>query len=228
MSNADSIELSPSEKKKLGRPSNQELFEKHGPAALKKWKHFTEKEKKFVISYCENGMNRKRAWDDAGYSERISGKHKWDNAAEVLRRPHINYEIKKRLKLFNMKEEEMMARHSSSARGDIGDMLESKAIVCPKCGYQMESERLRFSLEKAVENGVTHLIKKIREQPGGKIEIELYDADRARKDLMKVSGLFADKQADATNGLAAVIAAAMAHGKDDDKGIETDYEVVDE
>jgi hypothetical protein len=215
----------------------------YGPSALKTWVDFTKYEKGFVEAYCTNGMNMTGAFRDSGYSTNLTDREMYQNARQVMSRPHIQHEVKKRLRLFEISQEEMMARHSSVARGDIGDILVDHEVKCPECEAVVHAAGdMRVSLKLAQEKGVSHLIKKVTQHPNGKLVVELYEADKARTDLMRANGTFRKADENIVTGMADLIQKAIAaqasqppdavieeeEDEDEEDAIEIPYVLVDE
>jgi hypothetical protein len=77
-----------------------------------------------------------------------------------------------------MSADEVLARLSEHARGDMGDLLGPSGMV--------------LDLQTAKERGLTHLIKSLNWTQHG-LRIELYDAQSALVQLGKAHGLFVDR-----------------------------------
>jgi len=197
---------------------------------VKTWAQATEKERKFVDDYMENGYNVAKAFDNAGYSQVARAHSRRANAHQVFRRDHVKAEIDRRMRLLVMSEDEALARHSEVGRGDIGDCLVDHEIACPKCGCVIEEAgTLRLDLKLLKENGLTYLIKKLTPFKDGRVGIELYEADKARQDIMRAHGTFKGAEADAGNTLVGLMAAAMAakNGNGKEEEVEAEYEIQD-
>lgn len=120
--------------------------------------HLTAKQNKFADEYATNGMNARKAALAAGYAESTANV---DVYRSILENPRIKARIDARLAAAAaLSPEEVKGTIADHMRGDVSDFLSDN-------GY--------FSLDKAKENGVTHLIKKIEYDDFGgikKFEIE--------------------------------------------------------
>jgi phage terminase small subunit len=146
----------------------------------------TNKQKAFIEEYLKD-FNATRAAERAGYqgNDATLGAVGYEN----LRKPQLAERISQRLQEIAMSADEVLARLADQARGDIGDFVKiidgtGQAIV---------------DLEKAKAAGKLHLVKKIRYNAKGGLEIELYDAQAALSLLGKTHGLFKDR-VDITSG----------------------------
>lgn len=140
-------------------------------------KTLTDKQRKFIDAYFSCGLNATEAAREAGYSDKTAR----SIGSENLTKPDIRQEIDRRLAESTMKTDEILARLSSMARGDIGEFLD----VMPN-GHAM------FNLDRAREAGMLHLIKKYKVTRQG-VELELHDPQRALELLGKHHKLFNDK-----------------------------------
>jgi phage terminase small subunit len=161
----------------------------------KKMDEARRKERVFVDEYlkCWNGaMSARRA----GYSVKSA----YQIAYEILRKPHIKAEIEERMKQSAMSADEVLARLSEHARGNIADLIEINDE-----GFAS----FDFSTDEA--KGKLHLVKKIRSkrtrrvEGRGKgavpwedesVEVEMYDAQRALEMLGRYHNLFTEKDED--------------------------------
>jgi phage terminase small subunit len=136
----------------------------------------TDKQKLFIESYLQC-WNATQAARDAGYSGN-------DNTlgsigSENLTKPKIREHIKQRLNTIAMSTDEVLARLSEQARGDIGDLLGPSGMV--------------IDIQTARERGLTHLIKSLNWTRGG-LKVELYDSQKALELLGRAHGMFRDVQ----------------------------------
>jgi phage terminase small subunit len=147
----------------------------------------TAKQRAFIDFYFLTGMNATQAAIKAGYSE--------DSAAvighENLRKPNIKEEIERIYRENTMPPDEVLARLTAQARGDIGDLVNDNGAI---------------DMKKARRFGLTGLIKKIKrttmtytdEAGNGKEsftdEIELYSSQAALQLIGKYHKLFVDRQ----------------------------------
>lgn len=110
----------------------------------------------------------------AGFSEDERALRR--QAQRLLNNPNVRYHIEKWTSR-HMAPMEILALLASHARGDMGDFWEiSQDPAVPPS----------LNMRKAAELGLTHLIKKFKIGKDGAIEMELYDAQAALRDLMKV------------------------------------------
>lgn len=106
----------------------------------------TNRQKVFIEEYVRD-FNATRAAKAAGYSERSAASIGQEN----LIKPEIFAEIQRRIKEKTMGADEVLLRLADQARGDMGDFFDVEA-----------DGRVVFSLAKAKERNVTHLIKKLK------------------------------------------------------------------
>lgn len=160
----------------------------------------TTKQRLFVESYLSNGFNATEAARVAGYK----GNDVTLAAVgyENLRKPQIASVISERINEAAMSANEVMARLSAIARGDIEDVLDEDG---------------RFDLEKARRAKKTGLLKKLKRKTTAKkvdartegddeeaetietsivyeeIDFEMYSAHEALRDLGKYHALFNER-----------------------------------
>lgn len=198
---------------------------------IRPWSMATEKERLFVDHYMTNGYNVADAFDQAGYSQKSRRTARRANAHQVFRRPHVRAEIDRRMRQVVMSEDEALARHSEVGRGDIGDCLVDHEVACPTCGHIIEEAgTLRLDLKLLKQHGLTYLIKKLTPFKDGRVGIELYEADKARQDIMRAHGTFKGAEADAGNtlvGLMAAAARAAAERNGNGTAVEAEYTIED-
>lgn len=113
------------------------------------------------------------------------------NASELLTKPNIKAEIAARLAEHHMTADEALQRLADMARGDITEFITPMGA---------------FDIEAMKAAGKGHLIKKIKQKTVTKIgkgesdedteihdtEIELYPADAALRDILKMHGKYKD------------------------------------
>lgn len=131
----------------------------------------------FVRHYLAT-FNASEAARQAGYSDRTAYSIGWEN----LRKPEIREEIDRQLAAASMPASEVLARLTTHARFDIGELFDTNP----------ETGALQLSLAKAKERGVTHLIKKYSDGKSG-VSVEVYDAQSALALLGKHHGLFVER-----------------------------------
>ena len=138
--------------------------------------------------YFRNGYNATKAYlsthPDSSYNAARS------SAADFLARPNIKAEVARRLEEKHMSAEEAMERISDIARGDVSQLMDVSSV-----GFNLD-------MAKAKEAGLTKLIKKVKQKTTtylakGKsdedreetvLEIELYNAHDAARDILKLHG----------------------------------------
>lgn len=146
------------------------------------------KQQAFVAEYLRD-FNGTQAAIRAGYSPRTAQ----EQASRLLSKVIVSEEIKRHVNERTMTADEVLLKLAEHARGDMGDFLD-----ITKMGFVVD-------LSKAVEKGLTHLIKKVKQRTtittkGDEetevhdIEIELYDAQAALVNLGRHHKLFTDKQ----------------------------------
>lgn len=145
-------------------------------------KKITKKQQIFIDEYlrCFNGAEAARR---AGYSESRAR----TTAAELMAESSISEQIQARLAEVHMSADEAIKRLSDMARGDIGEFITSFGGI---------------DLAEAKKNGLTPLIKKVKQRTVTKIgkkdddedvevhdlEIELYSAKDAIDTILRVNG----------------------------------------
>lgn len=147
----------------------------------------TNKQKVFVSEYlqCWNAAESARR---AGYSEKTA----YSIGQENLRKPEIKEEIEARLAELHMSADEALKLQADIARGDIGDLLDNNGLL---------------DIRLAKSSGKTRLLKKIKQKTVTRIgksdddddleiteiEFEMYPADAAQVNILKLHGKFTDK-----------------------------------
>lgn len=137
---------------------------------------------------CWNGT---RAALKAGYKNG-SGIH--NTASKLLRSDAIKVEVARLSRLQTIGKNEITARLSSHAKADIIDFF--SPVYAEVDGVPTdEIVGFRLDLNKAIEAGQTHLIRKITQDRYGKLQVELHDAQSALVQLGRKYGLWLDKVA---------------------------------
>jgi phage terminase small subunit len=186
---------SASKRKPAPKPKPVTAEEKPGADGL------TTKQRLFVEHYLSNGFNATEAVRAAGYkgNENTLSSVGYEN----LRKPEIAAVISERINEAAMSANEVMARLSAIARGDVNDILD---------------EAGRFDFEKARRAKKTGLLKKLKRKTTSKrvdartegddeeaetietsvvyeeVEFEMYSAHEALRDLGKYHGLFVERR----------------------------------
>ena len=130
----------------------------------------------FVEAYLRT-WNASEAARQAGYLGDAA-----QNGWRLLQHPEIQGQIRERLAAMTLQADEVLARIADQARGDMGDFITIG-----------DDGQARLDLAKAERKGVTHLIKRLRQQASGGWDIELYDAQSALALLARHLQLFVDK-----------------------------------
>lgn len=146
----------------------------------------TDKQRLFIDEYFLCGLNASKAAKKAGYKQRQSG-------AENMSNPVIRAEIDRRLSEQVMGRNEVLARLSEQARGDIRDfatITTARALANhPNGGVVRKFKRTVITIR--VDDKVS--------QTEEKIELELYDAQAAQAHIGRYHKLFTDNM-DLTTG----------------------------
>ena len=156
----------------------------------------TNKQRLFIDYYLQS-FNASEAARKAGYSERTARQIGQEN----LTKPDIQAEIQERLSEVHMSAEEALKLLADIARGDMARMMDVSSM-----GFNLDMKR-------AQELGITKLIKRVKQKTTTfiakkeseedrevtELEVELYDALGAIRDVLKVHGKFTDR-VDVTTG----------------------------
>jgi phage terminase small subunit len=151
----------------------------------------TNKQRVFIAEYVKD-FNATRAAIAAGYSEHTAYNIGWEN----VRKREIADEIEKVIAHRCMTKDEVLTRLAEHGRGDIGNFLGIRNDGLPV-----------FDFKAAVEQGKTHLLKKLKTKTktyvakGDEdtvvtetdVEFELYDAQAALVQIGRHHKLFTDK-----------------------------------
>jgi phage terminase small subunit len=148
----------------------------------------TAKQRVFVDSYIINGFNATQAAITAGYSEATA----YSQGSRLLKNVEIKQAIDALFTQHAMSAQEVIARLTEHARGDLGDVWDERTG--------------RVDWEKARATGKTALIRRVKtkttrvtREDGTDIEtfeddIELHSVQTALQLIGKHHGLFIDKQ----------------------------------
>jgi primosomal protein N' len=144
--------------------------------------------------YYSNGYNATRAWmvthPDASYESAKANASRW------LTKANVKAEVERHLSEIRMSAEEAAARITDIARGDISELMDVSGM-----GFSLD-------MKKAKEKGLTKLIKKVKQKTTThlaksesdedrevhEIEIELYNAHEAQRDILKLHGKLGQSQ----------------------------------
>lgn len=139
----------------------------------------TNKQQVFVEKYLVY-WNATRAAIEAGYSEKTA----YSQGQRLLKNVEIQEEVEKRISESAMDADEVLSRLSEIARHDIGEFLTFR---------NNDIEEPYIDLKKARELDKLGLIRKLKYNAQGKLEVEFYDKQTALVQLGKHLGLFTDK-----------------------------------
>jgi phage terminase small subunit len=143
----------------------------------------SKKQQAFIDEYFLCGMNATEAARRAGYSEKSIR----SSASENLTKPDIQAEIDRRLKEKQLSADEVLARLSDMARADMRDFIKPVDVGNDRIVMLVD-------LGKALAGGKTHLIKKLKYNAQGGLEIELHDSQAALEKLGRHHKLFTEVQ----------------------------------
>jgi len=136
------------------------------------------KQEAFVEAYLQT-WNATRAAKMAGYAEGSASV----TASRLLANDKVASRVRERMAAVAMETNEVLARLASHARGDIGELVDPATMT--------------LDLKKAVNEGSTNLIKKIKQttiigddKQTEIFEFEMYDAQAALVQIGKQLGLF--------------------------------------
>jgi len=160
----------------------------------------TDKQQLFVESYLANGFNATEAARSAGYqgSDNTLSSVGYEN----LRKPEIASAVQERLNEAAMSANEVLARLSKIARGEVVDFLDDdgkfdlqtarrlqKAGLLKKLKTRRTSKRVDSLTEGKGDSRETLETALVYEE----VEFEMYSAHEALRDIGKFHKLFTDK-----------------------------------
>lgn len=161
-----------------------------------KEKKLSKKHRAFVDEYFKTGPNRFNATEAyrATYPKSSYAAAR-ANSARLIAKDSIRLEMERRMVELHMSADEAMSRLTDIARGDVGELMDVYST-----GFDLD-------MKKAKETGLTKLIKKVKQKTTTHIaksesdedrevtelEIELYPADAAIRDILKIHGRFVDR-----------------------------------
>ena len=147
----------------------------------------THKQNAFINEYLKD-FNATQAAIRAGYSEKTA----YSQGQRLLKNVEVEAAIQTRLNELKMSADEALRLQSEIARGDMADFMDPSTLM--------------LDIRRAKDAGKTRLIKKIKQRTITKLgknesdedveihdlEIELYPADSAQRDILKVHGAYKD------------------------------------
>lgn len=157
----------------------------------------TNKQKVFVEEYLHD-FNATQAAIRAGYSEKTAYSIGWEN----LRKPEILEIVEKRLQEKQMSADEALSMLADIARGDLGEFMDISSVGFNLDLLDENGDKKKTRLIKKIKQKTTTFIAKKESDEDREVtetEIELYPADNALRDILKIHGKFIDRQ-DITSG----------------------------
>ena len=136
----------------------------------------TNKQQIFADEYVQ-------CWNRTEAARRAGFKQPQSQGPRLLKNVEIQKAIQQKLKESSMSADEALSRLTGLARGSIESFLE----------FQDGQKRPIVNLLKAKEAGLLHLIKEVKYNPTGGLEIKLYSAHDALRDIGKHHALFTEK-----------------------------------
>lgn len=140
----------------------------------------SKKDLAFVNEYFLCGMNATETARRLGYA------HPNVQGPRLLVKVSISEEIQRRLKERQLSADEVLARLSDMARADMRDFVKPIEVGNDRVVVMVD-------LGKALAEGKSHLIKKVKYNAQGGLEIELHDSQAALEKLGRHHKLFTDK-----------------------------------
>lgn len=168
----------------------------------------TNRQRVFVEEYLS-------CWNATEAAKRAGFAHPNMAGPRLILKDSIRELVEQRISEKAMSADEVLTRLAEHARGDMGDFLDISSM-----GFQVD-------LSDAVEKGLTHLIKKVKqrttttlskdgvETETSDIEIELYDAQAALVQIGRHHKLFTDKTDITSNGEPIKYVEVVVNGPDD-------------
>lgn len=174
------------------------------------------KQKLFVEYYLQT-WNATRAAEMAGYSGSYATLR--SIGSENLTKPNIQEQIQERMSSVAMESDEVLARLADMARSfDITEYVELRETyaVNSKGDEYFSGYALKIDFKALQADGYGHLIKKIKQNGSGGIEIEWHDQMAALVHVGKHHKLFTDSMDLTSGGRALEIKVVYADGKHHD------------
>jgi phage terminase small subunit len=176
-------------------------------------KPLTNKQKVFVAEYLRT-WNASEAARRAGYSVKTA----YAIGSRLLRDVEVKAAIDAAVEQIQMSANEALIRNSQVGRGDLGDFFklidewtfyplpsseileykevdenEGKEDEEPKIRTSYRVRRVVLDVDKLVDPRYSHLVKKFTDSPKNGLGVELYSAQEARRDTLKMAGKFVEK-----------------------------------
>jgi phage terminase small subunit len=150
-------------------------------------KKLTPKQRIFVESYTTNGFNATQAAISAGYSEKTA----YSIGSENLRKPEIKQAIDVLFTQHTMSAQEVLARLTDHARGDLGDIWDESS-------GQVDWSKARALGKTGLIKRIKHKTSRVTREDGTDVEtfedeVELHNPQTALQLLGKQHGLFVER-----------------------------------
>ena len=138
-----------------------------------------DRQRKFVEEYLID-FNATQAAIRAGYSKRTA----YSQGSRLLKNVEVSDFVEKRLNEATMSANEALYRINRQAKGDIGEFL------CLE-EHEIKDHPQRYLIKKIRVKTVTRIIEKHKDKPDDTeeektIDLELYDAQSALKEVLKI------------------------------------------
>lgn len=151
--------------------------------------------KLFADAYIGYGFRKQtRAAIDAGYSERSA----YNQASRLMKNDEIRAYIKAKLAELGMGAEEVLVRLAEQARAEYSEFFKLVEIPknddCPLGGFDIQ-----FDFEACKAANKLHLIKQVKHDRNGNIEVHFHDAQSALVNIGRHHSIFKDRT-DITSG----------------------------
>jgi hypothetical protein len=160
-----------------------------------------DRRKRFVDAYIGvANCNKTEAAKLAGYAAPGTEGHR------LCKEPEVRAAIEERMRELAIPAEEILARLSEQARGNMADFL----------SVDEETGEFRINVAEAQKSGKLRLVRKAGFDQKGRPAIELYDAQAALLALSKRYGLFPERQELSGPGGAPIAVEATLGAQEDD------------
>lgn len=127
-----------------------------------------------------------QCWNATEAARRAGYKQARQSGSENLSKPDIRAAIAARMEEVAMPANEVLARLSEQGRNEAAQYIRAELDQDGKLvGY--------FDLKQCIRDGKQHLIKKMKYDSNGNLEIEVFDAQAALIQMGRHHGLFNDK-----------------------------------
>lgn len=124
-----------------------------------------------------------------------SGEAARANAARLIARDNVKAHLQARLAEIHMSADEALKLTADIARGDVAEIMDVSSV-----GFSLDMTKAKEAgktrlIKKVKQKTITYLAKKESEEDREvvELEVELYDAQAAIRDILKLHGKFTDK-----------------------------------